>query len=81
MTDGELGAIATLLERSTNTQKDIKEIKNQLTLLAESWDKHLKELSNNHNNLERKVSTLIGVLAGLGILGGGTAGILKLLGY
>ncbi len=73
--------IATLLERTVNTQSDIMEIKRQLISINETWFKNFKQLQCSHNQLNGKVQTLIGVLAGLGILGGGTAGILKLLGY
>ena len=73
--------ISTLLERSKNTQGDIVEIKTQLTIMNETWFKNFQQLQCSHNRLNGKVQTLIGVLAGLGILGGGTAGILKILGY
>lgn len=81
MTDEELKAIATLTERTANIQADIAEIKNRLTAMNGNWLKNFQRLENSHNSLNGKVMTLIGILAGLGILGGGTAGVLKLLGY
>ncbi len=73
--------IAKLLERSVNTQNDVLDIKKQLTNLADKWDENLKALDCRHNKLNNRVTALIGVLAGLGALGGGAAGVLKLLGY